>query len=73
MDPFYGFGPRPTINHIKPRLTRGQRQYIDPFKPKEYPNENWAWGVGEAIKQGKRIPTPKPGKNLPEANMSLKV
>ena len=30
--------------------TRGQRQYINPFEPKEYPSENW--GVGEAIKQG---------------------
>ena len=43
----------PNENNMKPRLTRGQRQYINPFKPEEYPSENWAWGVGEAIKQGK--------------------
>ena len=34
------------------RLMRGQRPFINPFK-QEYPSENWALGVGEAIKQSK--------------------
>ena len=45
--------PGPTENYARPWLTREQRQYINPFKTKEYESENWAWGVGEAIKQGK--------------------
>ena len=45
--------PGPTVNYMRPQLARGQRQYINPFKPKEYPSENWPWGVGEAMKQGK--------------------
>ena len=35
-----------TVNNMRLRQTRGQRQYINPFKPKENPSENWAWGVG---------------------------
>ena len=42
----------PLPNHVP--YMRGQRQNINPFKPMDYPYENWAWGVGEAIKRGKR-------------------
>ena len=57
--------PGPTVNYMRPQLARGQRQYINPFKPKDYPSGNWAWGVGERQYINPLKPKEYPSENWP--------
>ena len=62
------FCENPDAVIYRPPLKRGLRQWLYPTKPTYYPSENWAWQVGEAIKQGEKqnlktealIRSPKP-------------